>query len=300
MLLAMNFSNLTTECYAAFALALFFSIVFIASMIYFFRNKKVGKLVSILTTMIFPFLAIFCWVYLILVLSNKETIFSLGIALACSAGYLIFALVVAALAYGAKHRAEMIENIREEGFLPELESQNKKNEKSTSPKVTQETKVNTQKTEATKTLLISHSTKKELPMAKETVEEKPQVKEEKVETKTVEAPIQEEIEPIVEQIEEIEPIVEEIEEIETIEEAQPTEEVEEQPVGFKEEKVEEVQPVVEEIEDVEPVIEEVEEVEREEKEVVPEVEEEKVDIEEIESDLDADILAELFDDEDEE
>lgn len=92
---SINFNNLSTEGYAAFVLALIFTIVSMAGFIYFARHKDAGKVILILTTLVFPVLAIFCWTYLIMNIYSYSIAFSLGIAFGTSLGYAVVAICLA-------------------------------------------------------------------------------------------------------------------------------------------------------------------------------------------------------------
>ena len=95
MCAGINFDNLTAEGYAAFILALIFSIVSIAGFIYFARHKDAGKVVLILTTLAFPVLAIFFWMYLIMNICAYNLAVSLGVAFGTSLGYAVVAICLA-------------------------------------------------------------------------------------------------------------------------------------------------------------------------------------------------------------
>ena len=109
---SLNFSNLTTEGYAAFVLALIFTIVSLAGFIYFAKHKDAGKVVISLTTLVFPVLAIFCWVYLIMNICAYSIAVSLGVALGTSVGYAVIAIclaliIEASMKANAKKKAEL-------------------------------------------------------------------------------------------------------------------------------------------------------------------------------------------------
>lgn len=109
---SLNFSNLTTEGYAAFVLALIFTIVSLAGFIYFAKHKDAGKVVIALTTLVFPVLAIFCWVYLIMNICAYSIAVSLGVALGTSVGYAVIAIclaliIEASMKANAKKKAEL-------------------------------------------------------------------------------------------------------------------------------------------------------------------------------------------------
>ena len=63
----LDLSNLSTESYASFILAIVFTIITLAGAIFILRRSfKTSTLVKVLTTIVFPFIAIFCWIYMIL------------------------------------------------------------------------------------------------------------------------------------------------------------------------------------------------------------------------------------------
>lgn len=97
-ILSMNFSNLTSEGYTAFIFAIIFSIICLAAFVYFTRHKDLSRMKIILITLVFPALAIFFWVYLILNLFEFEVLVALGISLGISVGYAIIALCIAFIA----------------------------------------------------------------------------------------------------------------------------------------------------------------------------------------------------------
>ncbi|MGN1201019.1 MAG: hypothetical protein ACI4R8_01990 [Candidatus Caccovivens sp.] len=91
----MNFSNLSTEGYAAFVLAIIFSIVSVASIIYYLKHQNANKLIVVLTTMVFPVITVFCWVYLIMNVFNYPIDIALYVSLGVAVGYLLLAYVIA-------------------------------------------------------------------------------------------------------------------------------------------------------------------------------------------------------------
>lgn len=97
MLLNMNFSNLSVEGYTTFILALIFTIISISAFIYFARHKNLNKTLSILITLVAPCLAVFFWVYMLMVVLNYSVVISLCSALACAVGYVGIAIGVAFL-----------------------------------------------------------------------------------------------------------------------------------------------------------------------------------------------------------
>ncbi len=94
MLLSLNFTNLSTEGYAAFILAIIFTIITLAAIIYFARNKDAGKILNVLTAIVFPMVTVFCWVYLLANLSSLGIGVSLGVSFASAIAYVLIALII--------------------------------------------------------------------------------------------------------------------------------------------------------------------------------------------------------------
>lgn len=91
----LDFTNLRAESYAAFILAIVFTIITIAGAIVILRRRfKTSMLIKVLTTIIFPFVAIFCWLYMILnTTANFDIITSLYSSFLITLGF--FGIVVA-------------------------------------------------------------------------------------------------------------------------------------------------------------------------------------------------------------
>lgn len=90
----MDLNNLSVESQAAFILAIVFTIISIAgAIIYFRRREDAGNVLKILTAIVFPFIAVFCWVYMLLnVLANFDIGTSFYSALLITLGF--FAIVI--------------------------------------------------------------------------------------------------------------------------------------------------------------------------------------------------------------
>ncbi len=91
----MNFNNLSAEGYTTFVLAIIFSIMTIASVIYFARHKDVNVVIAVLTSMVFPTITIFCWVYLIMNVYSYAVDTSLYVSFGASIGYLLLSVGIA-------------------------------------------------------------------------------------------------------------------------------------------------------------------------------------------------------------
>ena len=105
-LLSINFNNLSAEGYAAFILAIIFTIVTIAATIYYLRHKDAGKLTAVLAGIVFPVISVFCWCYLLCVIFSYNLAVSLGIAFGCAAGYALIACAVGLIVIAIKNHIE--------------------------------------------------------------------------------------------------------------------------------------------------------------------------------------------------
>ena len=107
----LNFNNLSTEGYTTFVLAVLFTIITLASMIYYVRRKNVTSVAAILITLVFPALTVFCWMYLILLVREYETGTALLWAFIAVVAYLALATIIATIvAFTAKDKAPVVEN----------------------------------------------------------------------------------------------------------------------------------------------------------------------------------------------
>ena len=202
----MNFDNLSIEGCAAFVLAIVFSVITFASIIYFATHKTSKTLVAVLATMVFPVITVFCWTYLIMNVCEQAVALSLYVSLGAAVGYLLIALAIAAIIVAAR------------------KAKQNRPEKVVETEIVEETPAEEPAQEAGETLLITSS-------------------EEVVEEVAEEQPIVETAEEI-EEVTEVEEVVET--QPETVEEAEVVEEVtEEQPAEETTEEVEEPEEIEE-------------------------------------------------------
>lgn len=193
----MNFDNLSIEGCAAFVLAIVFSVITFASIIYFATHKTSKTLVAVLATMVFPVITVFCWTYLIMNVCEQAVALSLYVSLGAAVGYLLIALAIAAIIVAAR------------------KAKQNRPEKVVETEIVEETPAEEPVQEAGETLLITSSEE----VVEEVAEEQP----------IVEAA--EEIEEVteVEEVVETQPeIVEEAEVVEEVTEEQPAEETTEE------------------------------------------------------------------------
>ena len=107
MLLSLNFSHLSVEGYTSFILAIIFTIFSLACAIYFARHKKLSTLLTILIAVVFPMIAIFCWIYLLLTVLTQPLVNTLCISFACAVGYGIAVVGIAFLVDFLKKKKEV-------------------------------------------------------------------------------------------------------------------------------------------------------------------------------------------------
>ena len=193
----MNFDNLSIEGCAAFVLAIVFSVITFASIIYFATHKTSKTLVAVLATMVFPVITVFCWTYLIMNVCEQAVALSLYVSLGAAVGYLLIALAIAAIIVAAR------------------KAKQNRPEKVVETEIVEETPAEEPVQEAGETLLITSSEE----VVEEVAEEQPIVE------------TAEEIEEVteVEEVVETQPeIVEEAEVVEEVTEEQPAEETTEE------------------------------------------------------------------------
>ncbi len=97
MLLSLKLSNLSVEGSAAFVLAIIFTILSVAAVIFFARHIQINKILLVIITLVLPFIAVFCWVYLLLDVLNFQPLINLGISIGAAVGYVLIALAIAYL-----------------------------------------------------------------------------------------------------------------------------------------------------------------------------------------------------------
>ena len=125
----MDLNNLSVESQAAFILAIVFTIISIAgAIIYFRRREDAGNVLKILTAIVFPFIAVFCWVYMLLnVLANFDIGTSFYSALLITLGF--FAIVIGIyylVIYAQKRKKEREEQRKIEEEQKRAEEKQKK------------------------------------------------------------------------------------------------------------------------------------------------------------------------------
>ena len=196
----MNFDNLSIEGCAAFVLAIVFSVITFASIIYFATHKTSKTLVAVLATMVFPVITVFCWTYLIMNVCEQAVALSLYVSLGAAVGYLLIALAIAAIIVAAR------------------KAKQNRPEKVVETEIVEETPAEEPVQEAGETLLITSSEE----VVEEVAEEQPIVE------------TAEEIEEVTDVEEVVEPQPETVEEAEVVEEV-----TEEQPAEETTEEVEE-------------------------------------------------------------
>lgn len=120
----MNFSNLSAEGYASFIIAIIFTIATIAMAIFYARHKKQNIIITIATAFVLPALAVFCWLYLIFIVSNFTVKWSLIWSLVATVGYLLLATAIAFLAQAIiRYLANRPEKPAKETLVAEVEEE---------------------------------------------------------------------------------------------------------------------------------------------------------------------------------
>lgn len=97
MLLSLKLSNLSSEGSVAFVLAIIFTILSVAAVIFFARHIKINKILLLVITLVLPFVAVFCWVYLLLDVLKYNPLINLAISISAAVGYTLVALAIAYL-----------------------------------------------------------------------------------------------------------------------------------------------------------------------------------------------------------
>ena len=101
-----NFNNLSADGYAAFVLAIIFTIITLASFIYLARHKEINSLLGAFIEYVFPTLTVFCWMYLIF----NVTSFAMGLCLLyafiAAVAFLIVAVSIGLIVCAWKKDAE--------------------------------------------------------------------------------------------------------------------------------------------------------------------------------------------------
>ena len=92
----LDLSNLSNESYAAFVLAIVFTIITLAGAIIILRRSfKTSTVIKVLTTIVFPFIAIFCWLYMILdTCSTLNSITSLYSSFLITLGFYLIVIAI--------------------------------------------------------------------------------------------------------------------------------------------------------------------------------------------------------------
>lgn len=140
----MNLNNLSIESQAAFILAIVFTIISIAGAIIFFRREDSGNVIKILTAVVFPFVAIFCWVYMLLnILAKFDIGTSFYSAFLITLGFFAIVFAIYFIAVNAEERKKAKEEEerkeQEEKYLQKLESDVQKLQKKVDEREDKET-----------------------------------------------------------------------------------------------------------------------------------------------------------------
>ena len=141
----MNLNNLSVESQAAFILAIVFTIISIAgAIVYARRHENAGNVLKILTAIVFPFIAIFCWVYMLLnILAKFDIGTSFYSAFLITLGFFAIVFAIYFIAVNAEERKKAKEEKerkeQEEKYLQKLESDVQKLQKKVDEREDKET-----------------------------------------------------------------------------------------------------------------------------------------------------------------
>ncbi|MBR1890196.1 MAG: hypothetical protein IJ817_00740, partial [Clostridia bacterium] len=98
-----NFNNLSAEGYTAFVLSILFTIITLAAFIYFARHKEVNGLLAAVIEYILPSVTVFCWMYLIFIVTDFTVSKSLLYAFITAIAFLAVAVAVGLIVAGLKN-----------------------------------------------------------------------------------------------------------------------------------------------------------------------------------------------------
>jgi len=109
-----SFNNLSADGYAAFVLAIIFTIITLASFIYLARHKEINSLLGAFIEYVFPTLTVFCWMYLIFNVTGFAIGFCLLYAFTAAVAFLIVAVAIGLIVCAWKKDAEKHEEQKAE------------------------------------------------------------------------------------------------------------------------------------------------------------------------------------------
>lgn len=109
-----SFNNLSADGYAAFVLAIIFTIITLASFIYLARHKEINSLLGAFIEYVFPTLTVFCWMYLIFNVTGFAIGFCLLYAFTAAVAFLIVAVSIGLIVCAWKKDAEKHEEQKAE------------------------------------------------------------------------------------------------------------------------------------------------------------------------------------------
>lgn len=109
-----SFNNLSADGYAAFVLAIIFTIITLASFIYLARHKEINSLLGAFIEYVFPTLTVFCWMYLIFNVTGFAIGYCLLYAFTAAVAFLIVAVAIGLIVCAWKKDAEKREEQKAE------------------------------------------------------------------------------------------------------------------------------------------------------------------------------------------
>ncbi|MDE6583048.1 MAG: hypothetical protein K2K31_00135, partial [Clostridia bacterium] len=92
--LVVDFGHLPSEGFAALILAIIFTIVSLATVIYYFRHKDLNKIWLAVIILALPALSIFCWIYLIISITDLGIGACFYISFICAVAYMLIMVLI--------------------------------------------------------------------------------------------------------------------------------------------------------------------------------------------------------------
>lgn len=120
--LVVDFAHLPSEGFAALILAIIFTIVSLASVVFFFKHKDLNKIWLALIILALPALSIFCWIYLIISITDLGIGACFYISFACAAGYLLLMVALGFILNKTVKQKETVEETKTEEIVEDQET----------------------------------------------------------------------------------------------------------------------------------------------------------------------------------
>ncbi len=112
--LVVDFAHLSSEGFAALILAIIFTIVSLASVVFFFKHKDLNKIWLAIIILALPALSIFCWIYLIISITDLGIGACFYISFACAVGYMLLIVALGFILNKTVKQKETVEETKTE------------------------------------------------------------------------------------------------------------------------------------------------------------------------------------------